>query len=174
MGIPLLQGRSKDKSYGYVLYKVKKRLSGWKRNCLSLADRVVLSKSFLNAIHVYSIIVAKIAKGVVDQIERHQKAFIWGHDLNERSFHPVGWNVLIKNKSCGGISVRSLEEVNVACLAKMFWRLITENEDLWRDVLKHKYNKCRNFSLDILSNSNVSQIWGDLISIWSRVGDLCH
>lgn len=45
LGIPLLQGRSRKRSYNFVLDNVKLRLSGWKRRCLSVVGIIVLAKS---------------------------------------------------------------------------------------------------------------------------------
>ena len=108
LGIPLLQDKSKIRSYSYVLNKVKRRLSRWKRRCLSLARRTVLVRSVINVIPFYSMMVAKILTPIVNEIERHERAFIWSHEFDERKFHPIGWKDLIKEKESGGLGIRSL------------------------------------------------------------------
>lgn len=50
LGIPILHKRVTRKTFNYVLKKFEQPLSGWKARNLSLAGRVTLTKSGLEAL----------------------------------------------------------------------------------------------------------------------------
>lgn len=52
LGIPLIQDSSRIRNYNFILDKVKKRLSGWKRRYLNMAGRVTLAKYVNNSLLV--------------------------------------------------------------------------------------------------------------------------
>lgn len=74
----------------------------------------------------------------------------------------------------GGLGIRNLNVMNEACLSKLIWRLVTEREGLWIQVLKAIYNKGREFNFSENDRgSNASHLWADLSNIWSKVGEQC-
>jgi hypothetical protein len=53
----------------------------------------------------------------------------------------VGWDIMTKPKKCGGMGFRTLHDVNVACLMKLGWSLMINEQSLWGDVMKGKYGR---------------------------------
>lgn len=62
--VPLSFAKGKGRSMQYVVERVKKRLAGWKINCLSLAGRVTLAKSVMGAIPIYPMMISSLPKAV--------------------------------------------------------------------------------------------------------------
>ena len=51
---------------------------------------------------------------------------------------------IIRNKNGGGLGLRSVRQTNAAFLAKLNWRVLTEMDKLWSQILCAKYcnNQC--------------------------------
>lgn len=84
-----------------------------------LAGRTTLAKSVVSSIPIYPMMVTKLPNSIISEIERQQRAFIWGHEYEERKMHPVGWNVVNMARDCGGLDVKNLSIMNEACLSKI-------------------------------------------------------
>ena len=63
--------------YQEIIEKVERRLSGWTASYLSLAGRIVLAQSVLQAILIYVMQTIKLPSGVHDRIDRVCRRFIW-------------------------------------------------------------------------------------------------
>jgi len=57
----------------------------------------------------------------------------------ERKPHLVAWDTVIKEKTQGGLGIRSMRQLNLAFVMKLGWRLKTEPSALWVHILKEKY-----------------------------------
>jgi len=59
----------------------------------------------------------------------------------ERRTHLIAWDVVIKEKANGGLSIRSMKQLNSAFLMKLGWRLHNEPSTLWARILTEKYSR---------------------------------
>ena len=59
--------------------------------CLSLAERLTLSKSVLNFIPYYHMQYAKLLKTLCDEIEKIQRGFLWRDTDQIRKPHLINW-----------------------------------------------------------------------------------
>lgn len=126
LGFPLLSGRVKKCDFDFILDHIQGRLTGWKMNMLSCARRTTLAKSVLNSIPIYHMQNLWLPTGVCDEIDRVTHTFIWGYTKN----HWVKWDVIIRPRNRGGLSIRTTREVNVALLGKYMWDLLHEPNKL--------------------------------------------
>lgn len=136
-----------------------------------MAGRVTLVKSIEGSIPLYPMMVTKIPKQILEDVEHGQRSFIWGHDITERKMHLIRWENIQKPKECGGLGLLNLEDMNMACLMKLVWRLRTEEGGLWIEVLKHKYNNGELFGNDIRVGQNASTLWKDLGKLWDALNN---
>lgn len=60
LGMPLIHSRVRSQTYGFLLTKVRRRLSGWKMRQLSMAARSLLIQSVVSTIPSYAMQTAKI------------------------------------------------------------------------------------------------------------------
>ena len=121
--------RRRDK-YKTVVDRVNKRLKGWKASSLSLAGRISLVNSVTNTMSLYDMQHDLIPKGIIEDIERVQRNFLWGEEEGKKVWHPVAWDKLCMPKDKGGVGVKSLQHMNEAFLLKLIWRLHTNPSDL--------------------------------------------
>lgn len=140
LGIPSIHGRLKKASFLGLIERIKNKLSGWKSRTLSLAGRQVLAQSVLSSIPYYMMQTTLLPKGVIATLEKLIRNFLWGSTPNQRKCHLVSWDTIAKSKDCGGLGFQKLETMNEAFLAKLAWRLIQNEDSLWSQVLKYKYN----------------------------------
>ena len=54
-----------------------------------MAGRVVLTKAIIQALPMYTMQVTAILKPTLYGIEKYDRVFVWGHELNEKKLHMV-------------------------------------------------------------------------------------
>ncbi|MCH93118.1 RNA-directed DNA polymerase (Reverse transcriptase) [Trifolium medium] len=117
------------------------KLTSWKANHLSFAGRVTLAKSVMEVIPIYPMMTTIIPKACIEENQRMQRRFIWGDTDQARRYHAVGWHILSKPKTSGGLGLRRLDVMNKACILKFGRKLQTGLKELWCEVLWGKYRR---------------------------------
>ncbi|CAJ2679133.1 unnamed protein product [Trifolium pratense] len=122
-----------------MLNRIKNRLSGWKSRFLSFGGRLVLLKSVLTSLPVYTLSFFKAPSGTISSIESLFIKFFWGGCEDSRKISWVNWNSICLSKESGGLGVRCLREFSQALLGKWCWRMLVDREGLWFRVLAARY-----------------------------------
>lgn len=135
LGMPILQKRINKDTFGEVLEKVASRLSGWKKQTLSLAGRVTMMKAVLSSIPVHSMSTIHLPVSTLEKLDSLSRSFVWG-----KGQHLVSWDKICKPKMEGGLGIRVSRDMNKALIAKVGWRLLHDTESLWASVLRSKYS----------------------------------
>lgn len=134
LGMPILQKRINKDTFGEVLEKVASRLAGWKKQTLSLAGRVTLTKAVLSSIPVHTMSTICLPVGTLEKLDSLSRSFVWGSGQ-----HLVSWDKICRPKTDGGLGIRVSRDMNKALIAKVGWRLIHDRESLWARILRSKY-----------------------------------
>lgn len=132
--MPILQKRINKDTFGEVLEKVASRLSGWKKQTLSLAGRVTLTKAVLSSIPVHSMSTIHLPVSTLDKLDSLSRSFVWGSGQ-----HLVSWDKICRPKTAGGLGIRVSRDMNKALIAKVGWCLLHDKESLWARILRSKY-----------------------------------
>ncbi|CAJ2662943.1 unnamed protein product [Trifolium pratense] len=122
-----------------MLNRLKNRMSGWKSRFLSFGGRLVLLKSVLTSLPVYTLSFFKAPSGIISSIESLFIKFFWGGCEDSRKISWVSWKSVCLRKEYGGLGVRQLREFNIALLGKWCWRMLVDREGLWFRVLVAMY-----------------------------------
>jgi len=77
LGLPLGDNPRSKSFWDPVLFKVAKRLAGWKRGFLSKGGKLTLIQSVLSALPTYFMSIFKMPIGVADEMEKIMKCFFW-------------------------------------------------------------------------------------------------
>ncbi|CAL1377016.1 unnamed protein product [Linum trigynum] len=129
--VPVLHGRVTNKTFRYIIDRIDQRLAGWKADNLSLAGRVTLAMSVLNAIPSYIMQTAVLPAGICEYIYQKIRAFVWGSQEGRRRIHLVNWETVCLPKDQGGLGLRSARALNTAYFLKLAWGILKKPEELW-------------------------------------------
>lgn len=73
--------------------------------------------------------------------------------------HWVGWHKVSKPEDRGGLGLQTAKGKNIALLRKLNWRLHTEKDALWANVLGAKYCTSRRCDFSNADRLPCSHIW---------------
>lgn len=105
LGVPLIHGRVTKSTYREIIEKVSSRLNGWKAQFLSLAGRSTLINSVTSAIPTYTMLTARLPNGVVHELDKLNRRFLWGGTESKRALHLVKWTDVCLPKRYGGLGM---------------------------------------------------------------------
>lgn len=77
LGVPIFPGKRKMVYFEYLIDNVRRVLEGWKARLLSFSGRLILIKSVLNSILIYTMASAYVPKGTIKRLEQIINNFLW-------------------------------------------------------------------------------------------------
>ncbi|GJZ68261.1 RNA-directed DNA polymerase, eukaryota [Tanacetum coccineum] len=119
-----------------IVEKVKKRLSKWKLQSLSIGGRLTLVKAVLGTIPIFNFSIFKVPRCVLRELEGIRRQFFNGHEPNSKKMNWVSWEKVLLAKERGGLGVSSLFAMNRGLLFKWIWKFRTQGNSLWARVIK--------------------------------------
>ena len=78
LGLPTMVGKNKSANLNFIKEKVWEKLQRWKEKILSLAGKVVLLKTVIQAIPTFYMSCFKLLVGLCKDIEAMIRKFWWG------------------------------------------------------------------------------------------------
>ncbi|XP_071699071.1 uncharacterized protein [Rutidosis leptorrhynchoides] len=72
-----------------------------------------------------------IPQGVIEEIDKILKEFLWNQDISSKGKAKVAWKQVCYPKDQGGLGLRPLKEWNAISLVKEVWRILAKKESLW-------------------------------------------
>lgn len=79
LGCPIYIGKKKNCYFDNMLTKNVKRLNEWQGKMLTYGGKVVLIKSVLQALPIYTLTAINPLKGTINLIQKHFARFFGGH-----------------------------------------------------------------------------------------------
>jgi hypothetical protein len=164
LGIPLLMHRSKKDSFIELKDKIVARISGWKAKLLSQAARTTLIKSVVNAIPTYLMSLFLLPKSLCASINSSIRKLWWGYPQEKNhSLSLIAWDNICKQKSLGGLGIWTIEATNNSLLARIGWKMTSNQLHLWVDSLRGKYLNNGVSFLAAPTNALFSWLWKGLL-----------
>ncbi|GKC02761.1 RNA-directed DNA polymerase, eukaryota, reverse transcriptase zinc-binding domain protein [Tanacetum coccineum] len=80
---------------------------------------------------VYWASVFKLPKGVIDDIEKTFKGFLWNKGDLQKGKAKVAWKDVCQPKQNGGLGLKPLKSWNNALLIKHLWNVANKKDSLW-------------------------------------------
>ncbi|GMI99700.1 hypothetical protein HRI_003639300 [Hibiscus trionum] len=173
LGVPVRHERMRIADFDFILDRIRSKLNGWAARCLSLAGRITLAKSVLEAIPTYFMQTAILPIGVCANIDKLVRGFIWGSSASAKKISLVNWEVLTQPLRCGGLGVPRSHERNMAYMAKLAWFLISRPNDLWVRALREKY-KITCLCPASISRTNSTPLWRGISNAWDLIRGNVH
>lgn len=162
LGLPALIGRSRIASFNSIKGRIWSRINGWKEKFISHAGKEILLKAVIQSIPTYTMLVFRLPKTLVREINVMMSKFWWRFKENTQKISWMDWQGLGRSKNRGGLGFRELESFNSTLLAKQWWRLIQFPNSLAASVIKGKYYSGESF-MDSNLGKRPSFAWR---SIW--------
>ncbi|KAL2234700.1 UNVERIFIED_CONTAM: hypothetical protein Sindi_1202200, partial [Sesamum indicum] len=100
-----------------LLSNIDQCIKGWESLALSYAGRIQIIKSILMALSVYWASAFLLPKGVIREIEKRLREFLWKGGTN-RGYAKVAWRDVCKPLSKGGQGLRDIATLNRALMCK--------------------------------------------------------
>lgn len=142
-----------------IILRIQKKLAGWKAHSLSRGGRLSLLKANLSGMsnHVFSCF--KCPAKVASRIDKEQRQFFWGNNV---SSPPIAWSSICLPKEKGGLGIRHTKCFNNAALAKLGWKILTDQQSWWVKIVKAKYLRNSNFFV-VKKSSSSSLAWKGIL-----------
>lgn len=194
LGLPLLTKNMTVTDFLPLVEKIRKRIGSWTGRFLSYARRLQMINSVIASLANFWMAAFKLPSGCIQEIEKLCAAFLWsGPDLNSRKAK-IAWPEVCRSKQEGGLGIRSLEEINVVCILKLIWRILSANSLwvkwihiylirkgsfwtvkesslgswMWKKILKYR-DKAKNLYRVEVGNGKKASFWNES---WSSLGCL--
>lgn len=114
-----------------MVEKIQNKLAGWKTKLLSTAGKLVLAKTAVVPVVEYYMQCQALPTKVCDVVDKIIRDFLWGLMEEKRRMHMVNWNTVTLPKDLGGLGLHSMKDRNLAILAKLCWRLASDQGAPW-------------------------------------------
>ncbi|KAG7543957.1 Reverse transcriptase domain [Arabidopsis thaliana x Arabidopsis arenosa] len=163
LGLPEQIHGSKVQVFSFVRDRLQKRLNTWSAKFLSKVGKEVLIKSVAQALPTYVMSCFLLPKEIGSKLSSAIANFWWKTNENSNGIHWIAWDKLCTPYSEGGLGFRTLEEFNLALLAKQLWRLIRFPNSLLSRVLRGCYFRYSD-PLHIGSSNRPSYSWRSIMA----------
>ena len=140
LGIPLVKATPRNILWMPLLEKLKSKIMSWGDSWLNKAGKIVLINSVLASLPVYQASLILAPKGIVQEIDKLLKKFLWEGGMNDgRKMHLVSWNKIKAPKWEGGLQIRDVATQNLAMGGKILWKMIRGKTTWSSKALRTKY-----------------------------------
>lgn len=102
-------------------------------------------KAVLQAIPTHHMSRFKISKKILDEMNRKMSKILWGNENEDQKIHWSNWATLCEEKFRDVCEFKDLNKFNLALLAKLGWRLMTQIDVLWARLMKGLYDPNKKF-----------------------------
>lgn len=98
---PIIHSRVSRHQYVAVSLKVRSKLAGWQMKLLSRASRAILIQTVASTIPAYCIQSSRLPRGVIKDMEKLNRGFLWAATEEKRGMHHVAWEAVCRPKDRG-------------------------------------------------------------------------
>uniref|UniRef100_A0A803PWZ9 Reverse transcriptase domain-containing protein n=1 Tax=Cannabis sativa TaxID=3483 RepID=A0A803PWZ9_CANSA len=140
LGNPIQWTKSKMRDFKFLKDKILAKIEGWRCKLLSQAGRATLIRSVAQSVPMYSMSSFLLPKGLCRELDQAIRKFWWtGGGDKDRYLALVEWDALCLPMDRGGLNFKKFEDINLALLAKLGWKLASGDTSLWCTIFKEKY-----------------------------------
>lgn len=135
---------AKPAAFNPLLDKIDAKMQGWKARFLSPTEKIILLKSVMEAVLIYQMSTTFMYKSVMDKIQSKFVQFFWGKP-SKKAICFVRWEKLTRPKLEGGLGLWDIHMLNFAMVLKNTWKIVSNSDALWVQVLVAKYHPSTSF-----------------------------
>ncbi|KAL0922757.1 hypothetical protein M5K25_006772 [Dendrobium thyrsiflorum] len=142
--------RMKAIEYQNILKKAMDRLNTWGSLSLPLAGKILLIKTAFSSDPTFLMTHSLISKGVIDDLDRYCRNFLWHEDQERQGIHYISWKILCIPSHQGGFGIQGLLRARIA------WNFIQTQDSILSKILTSKYG---NYTWKEDTKRNSSPAW---------------
>jgi hypothetical protein len=142
-------------------------MSTWSSRRLSYGGRVTLINSVLSSLPLYFFSFFKAPRCIINQLVKIQRKFLWGGGVENKKICWIKWDHICLPREKGGLGVKNLELFNLSLLSKWKWRLLSDEEASWTELLRFRYGSVPSLLLGGVHGTNrhkESIWWKDILA----------
>jgi len=94
-----------------------------------------------------------------DQLNRE---FFWKKNSTDKGLPLVAWDRIRRLKDRGGIGLRKIVAVNTTFQCKLAWKVLTNNESMWVQIMHNKYLQNQDFFRTKIKQGD-SNVWRSIM-----------
>lgn len=144
--------------------RFEKKLSCWKGKLMSYGGRLILIYSVLTSMPMFLLSFFEVPVGVGKRLDFYRSRFFWQGDELKRKYRLAKWDIICRPKDQGGLGIENLEIKNRCLLSKWLWKLSTENDAMWAQILRAKYLQTKTLS-QVSVRPTDSPFWKGLMKV---------
>lgn len=123
LGIRINMGCRQSHIWEDVLNSCKNKSEQWKNKWLTQAGRLLMIKSVLSAVPIYSMQCFQMPSSVRAKLDGFLKDFVWDEAKENRKIPLINWETMCMWKEDGGAGLRKMSMQNRALGAKLSWKM---------------------------------------------------
>ncbi|KAL0294302.1 UNVERIFIED_CONTAM: hypothetical protein Sangu_3221500 [Sesamum angustifolium] len=163
LGLPLISSRLTISDCQPLFQKIDGRINGWEGTNLSFAGRVQLIKSILLALGVYWAMAFLLPKGVIKEIVKRLRQFLW-KGTTVRGCPKVAWELVCRPVEEGGQGIWDILALNRALTSRHLWSVICHDRtSIWVDWII--YYRLRGKSVWAISPTKGAWGWRKMLTL---------
>ncbi|PKU83109.1 Putative ribonuclease H protein [Dendrobium catenatum] len=139
LGLPMVLRRPKRADFGGLIKSTQDKTNLWGSKLLSQAGRALLIKTSLLATPMFLITHTIVPHGVLHEVKKIARTFLWQQETGSRGMHYIAWEELCLPKAQGGLGFRDLCRWQSALRARLAWNFLTDPESMLHRLLVAKY-----------------------------------
>ncbi|XP_074277953.1 uncharacterized protein LOC141601558 [Silene latifolia] len=161
LGTPLHVSRLTRDMFQPLLAKIRSKLGYWASQQLTYAGKVQLLSSIIFGIESFWCACILLPKGIIHDIERTSRQFLWGDGSHNRMIF-FSWQKVCRARSQGGFDIREILSWNKTLLLKLFWKFQFNYDSVWMQWSKaYLFQHQSGWDID----HTASPIWNYILTI---------
>ncbi|KAL2902930.1 hypothetical protein RDABS01_028012 [Bienertia sinuspersici] len=168
LGIPICNKKLSRDECELLIHRMTTTISSWQSRHISFAGRLQLVNAVLMSICTYWMQILILLIGVIKEINRIYRKFLWEGHLHGQKPGYVGWNQVCKPKSKSGLGIKDLNLWNNLVVCKIVWQIAEKKEYIWVKWVYTVYIKQQSW-WDYQPSILASWIWRNICSAKKRL-----
>ncbi|XP_056697878.1 uncharacterized protein [Spinacia oleracea] len=92
------------------------------------------------------------------------RQFFWNQSQLGKALPLIAWKKVCQPKDQGGLGLRRTYPLNRAFIAKLGWKILTEENNLWVKIMRKKYLQNNNSFFTVKKKTRDSVIWNHILN----------
>ncbi|XP_060212175.1 uncharacterized protein LOC132639770 [Lycium barbarum] len=174
LGLPLGAKYKSTEIWTGIIEKFEKKLATWQMQYLSFGGRLTLINSVLDSLPTYYMALFQIPTGVLEQIDKLRRDFLWEGNSEDHKYHLVKWEKESLPKFQGGLGIKDLAAHNKSMMMKWLWRFNLEDAGLWKDVVIAKHGILDHWCTKASTLPYGVGVWKGIRRLWDTFVQQTH